>query len=374
MDIKIYKCIKKNHLICDRLKEFFSYINLDLTLSSSDSEKENKTTIDKSIKSVKRKFGAKNVEVVSKRPKIISITKTRNYTDLCRGILTEYNTEKRRFLQFIRDSSAAANCDFIESDFQHLTRKADDVLSAKSRQERAFVLGDEEADNTIGVEALYKSLLSLKDVAMQNIAKAEKVVLNDQKRAEEKRKAEEQQENERKKAAELLQQNKVEEEKARAMENKHQRQQEQLNAEAVAAEKEKAAEAAERKLENELILIAKNAEDLAYTVPEEGEISEIVRLQTYYKKMTDLAASLAVELEELVPRFGRLQNYTNADLRYMRAQCNTAARSISEILECRQNRDPNICWNGPRFLTPLPDLPDFFATLRRQKEHHKRQY
>ena len=62
----------------------------------------------------------------------------------------------------MRDSNAAANCGFVGSDFEHLSCKADEVLTTKLHQERVFVLGDDdEAGSMIGVEALYKSLLSL---------------------------------------------------------------------------------------------------------------------------------------------------------------------------------------------------------------------
>ena len=90
-----------------------------------------------------------------------------------------------------------------------------------------------------------------------------------------------------------------------------------------------------------------------------------------YRRMTELAASLALELEEFVPRLGHLHEYSTATIKYMRAQCRTAMSSNNEIdiVEARLNRDPNILWNGPRFCTRLPhDLPDFYSAIRRLRE------
>ena len=156
--------------------------------------------------------------------------------------------------------------------------------------------------------------------------------------------------------------------------------QQKAEAEVVAARQKAELEA----LEAQLISVAQQAEQVGeVTTPmpgstelklEDGEISEVGRLRGYYRRMTELAACLALKLEEFVPWLGPIQRYPTASLRFMRTQCNMAVNSISEIVECRQNRDPNVQWNDPRFLTPLPrDLPDFFTEIRRLREQRLRE-
>ena len=126
-------------------------------------------------------------------------------------------------------------------------------------------------------------------------------------------------------------------------------------------------------------LVEQAAKD--YAIPKAVAVERAVRnsataeencLWDRYRRMTELAASLALELEEFVPRLGHLQEYSTATIKHMRAQCRTAMSSNNEIVEARLNRDPNIRWNGPRFCTRLPhDLPDFYLTIRRLREEQQ---
>ena len=328
----------KLHTLACRLKQYFIH-EITLSLSSSsdsdsevEAEKEN-SHFKKSIKRMRKKYAH---QPAPKKAKTVA-PRQRNFLTLCKTAMQSYHQERKKLDELLGTLPFKVDTNYIEADFQELSNKLNELFKKKSEQDTLCILNDTPECMVGEIEALYRSFQTLKGTVFTNLSKCKENALKQLKRHQE----------------------------------EEQREAKRAEKEKLAAEKDEAEKAAD-KVEEELIKIAADAErdNHPKNLPlEEGEITEMERMQSYYAKMTELAASLALELEEYVPRFERLQDYSTTHLRYMRAQCDMAARSITEILNCRQSRDPHISWNGPNFLTASPtDLPDFYAALRRKRE------
>ncbi len=315
----------------------------DIILLTSDSKNEKENTFKESIVAIKCKYGEIKNVLEQKKPKMISAAVPRDHVELCKAAVSEYNKRKSELIAMKLD----IDIKFLENDSNAIAAKVSNIAAANSKLTSCIMLGEDEEGCMVEMEALYKSFLTARSAAISNIQRAREMGQEKAKRvAAAKYEAEE------------------------------------------IARKQKAqseAEEAKRKAEEAILIsVAKQAElEDTCTVPknnavltpraaandiEEGEIS----VQQQLLDMAELAASFALELEEFGPRLKPLQEYSTASFKYMRAQCRTAMISNNEIVESRQNRDTNIRWNGPRFLTRLPrHVPLFYSALERLREQRQ---
>ena len=312
----------------------------------------------------------------------------RDYAKLCTESFKVYRRAKDSFLNFVEGFNINIDTSFVNDAEDKLRNQIQKILKLKLHQDQSAIFGT--SVNCGEIEAEYKHLVSFKNDELKNIAEHKAAIEAEKKRQDEEAVAAAAAAVEAERvaaerataaaaAAAAVEAERVAAERAAAVAAAAAVEAERVAAERAAAVAAAAAvehaEAEEIRLEADLIAAAQQAEAWQsqrqqHQEVEEGEITKIERLQQYYKRAIEVAASYAIYCENFAPCLRPINCYPDHAIRTMRAQSRSALLASEDIIMERQQQEQRICWHGPvmpQFPTDLPDLVREVERLCRER-------
>ena len=319
----------------------------------SDSEKEN-SPIKLASKRLRRLYD--DNELVAKKPKVVA-PKQRNYVTLCKTGMIRYNQEKKELTDYLATLPFEVDIKFAENDGVQLAQKVGDLLRKKNEQEMQDIVEGKTGSMTGELEALFRSFQSLKGTAVANIGKC----MTEAKKL----KAARDEEIERQK---IREEQEMAKQRLEEIERQKIREEQEMSKRRIEEIKKQEAE------EQELIKVAALADNLSCTIPkatepqyEDGEITELERVQAYYSRAIQVAAQYALCCERFMPCMKPIDSYSADSIMAMRAQSRNAMNACDDVLLGRRRPETSGQWYGPCMPNIPADLPDLYNEMERLK-------